>query len=482
MSDKIIHGVKIKLHPNERQRKQFDDWRIKSRKLWNLLLGMQRAAYDGSKHAPELRWRKIWKEVEQEIYQIKLDVYLNGRIRKDGTVKKEAGKGKEPQPITDEYLRKVSGGKVNGHPPKIFIWKDALMRLMARLKQEPLTSWIGDLHSHAAQRICREMTDALKDMKKLDRGFPRFKKGSYASGTVYFANTQLKFDWRTRENKGKRRGHKIKFPNGVGWVNCGALRADQFEDGIFWGARIYREGEQWWISAQFKIDTPKAPHPTDKECGVKIAASTVYTITPNNTTTEEEAIQIKPRKYSVRDNVLFARSSRRASRRKRGTADYYEAQAELAAKYAQERNRRDDILHKGSRKIVNQFERIAIDTMDIKSLMDKKKSKKRRENTRKRLAAAGIKMPNIDPKMLRKLNRNAAMHKAKLFVQYKAAEAGRILEECDQFKPVTQICSKCEKVHIEMKTLKKNMVCTCGNRLDRRVNAAIVVRDDVEPY
>jgi putative transposase len=476
----VIHGVKIKLHPNANQCKIFDDWRIKSRKLWNLLLGMQRAAYDGSKHAPELRWRKTWEEVEREIYQTKLDVYLNGRIRKDGTLKKEAGKGKKPIPLTDEYLRKISGGQIDGQPPKIFIWKDALMRLMARLKQEPLTAWIGDLHSHAAQRVCQEMVDALKDMKKLGRGFPRFKKGSYASGTVYFANTQLKFDWRQRKNKNKRKGHKIKFPNGVGWINCGALRADQFEDGVFMGARIYREGEQWWISAQFKIDTPEAPRPTDKECGVKVAASTIYTVVPNDSASDEDVIKVAPRKYSARDNVLFARSSRRASRRRRGTSNYYEAQAELAAKHAKERNRRDDILHKGSRGIVNRFERIAIDTMDIRSLMDKKKSKKRRENTRKRLAAAGIKMPNIDPKMLRKLNRNAAMYRAKLLVRYKAQEAGRTFEECDQYDPVTQTCARCGKVHIEMKTLKKNMVCECGNKLDRRVNAAIVVRDNVE--
>lgn len=434
MEKTIIHGAKIRLYPSVEQAKQFDSWRVKCMKLWNLLLGMQQAAYSGEKFRPELKWRQIWAEVAQLNYDLAVLKYEK-KIADGKTV---ANSPKLPQ--IDLILPR---SRVLGEP-HLFIWENDLLKLMARLKKQPLAKWIGEIHSHAAQAVCKDMIKSLQAMLRerakgangRNAGFPRFKRASaYAEGSVYFANTQLVV------NHARRR---VKFAGGVGEMKVG--RFGHIPDNAkLMGGRIYRIGEEWWLSAQFQYEAPKALPKTGKVCGVKVAAKAVYTIWDGEEF--DRVLTRQTRRGIKRREKLVARQ---LSRRQKGKKGFYEAAGTVAQFHADEQNRRDDTLHKGSRAIVNAFDEITIDKMDVASLMEG------------------------EVKSLRKHVRGAAMARAAHFVKYKAEEAKRLVNETHVLFPTTQVCSVCGFINPQMVDGRRLLVCKkCGNKMQRQKNAAV---------
>ena len=449
----IIRGAKIKIFPTPEQAAQLDLWRRRCISLWNLLLGIEQAAYDGSKFRPKLGWRKIWAAVLIESHANARRSWLEGKTTRVG---KNKGKvippmtGPEPEPPAPEFLRKVAGGRIGGVAPGVFLWEDELKKVMARLKKVPLTRWIAEMHSHAAQAVCSDIVDAIRAMirerKKGDAGqrtgFPRFKKQGYAAGSVYFANTQVKFDW----------AGTVAISNGVGEVRCGPV--GNIPEGSKLGeCRAWREGDQWWLSAQFRMTAPDPLPATGRECGVKVAAAAIYTVFDG-----ERFFQVRTCRPSARDDALLAAKGRKAARRKKGSKGWREAQAALAKIHARRKNSRSDVIHKGSRAIVNEFDRISIDKMDIKSMTRKNGEKGK--------------------KSLRKITASASMYDAAQKVLYKSREAGRVVNQTHALFPSTQICSSCGEIHVDMAKGKRYLICECGARLKRQENASANIAYD----
>ena len=449
-----MRGVKIKLKPTPEQARTMDRWRRGGINLWNLLLGMEQAAYDGSKFRPELRWREIWAQVVKEGYADALHSWKYGKKTKYGIVKKKPGEGKEPVEPPQDHYQKISGSSVDGEPPKLFIWESDLQKIMARLKENPTMKWIEALPSHSSQQVCKDVVKAIKTMllerKKRkdgaggrDTGFPRFKKSRYAVGSVYMVNTQTIFDHKAREVKLPKLKQAITFrQEGVPI------------DGKLQGGRIWRLGEQWWLSCQFEVPDPK-PYPHfGRECGVKISASILAT------TFDGEKIQQTP---PMKEDRKLARrirlANRRLARRHKGTKDYYKTADELANLHAKERNRRDDMLHKVSDAIVKQFDTITVHKMDVKSLMTTKRVNKQTGDVER------------VPKILTKANKRAAMAQFRGYLGYKAVDRGRTYNETHTLFPEVQKCSRCGKLHY-MPLEKRMLICDCGNYVSRQANAA----------
>ena len=157
--------------------------------------------------------------------------------------------------------------------PRLFIWEHELAMIMARLKAEPRTEWIGDLPSHAAQTVVKDLVKALQTMLKerakaaagdesaRKTGFPKFKKQAYAAGSVYFPNTTMFFDVAAG---------RVQLPNGCGSMRCeiprqlvAELLERNLKPGLVIGAqlgllggRIWRQGDRWYLSCQWERPQP----------------------------------------------------------------------------------------------------------------------------------------------------------------------------------------------------------------------------------
>lgn len=537
MTDTMLRGAKVYLQPNKRQAAQLDLWRRRTISLWNLLLGFQQAAYSGENYRPELRWRKIWVDIVQSNYEKDLKTWKEGWVRKDGSVRKEAGKGPMPEPPSPEQIMKMRG-KIGDDEPKLFIWERELMALMARLKQEPLTSWVGDLPSHAAQAIVKDMIKALQAMlrerKKTagggngrDTGFPRFKKSSYAAGSVYFANTQIFFD--------KSREH-VKFPNGVGNIRCLALSRDlrildTFDNDTgkwrsrvegynipagakLMGGRVWREGEDWLLSCQWEMAKPDPLPLTGRTAGVKIGASIILTTYDDRGQTREYTLRPPDKKIVAQhktagqalSRVIEAQkakekkksgngySKRRAARlaargkterpyRAKRTPAFFECSARLADLEATQRNRRDDDLHKLTTEVVRKFDAIAVQKMNVADLMKKPSARELRRETKLK-AGEGAPKRRQDMKRVRTMMRHVAMARCFQLLKYKMEDCRgtAAFEGIDPYDANASVCSRCGTWHPVWKDGRRTVRCNsvlpdgseCGNVLPRNRNAARV--------
>ena len=464
-----IRGAIIRLYPTREQEAMLNKWRVRTIALWNLLLRIQESMYSGKRGMlANIGWRKILHAVELETFAKRTADFEAGTTKKNGDPKvKEA-----PKPLDPEHLRAILKGRNASGRPRLFIWDDALNKLMARLKQVPLTGWIADMPASSAQRIVKELCNALRKMisdRKAGRtcGFPRRKRSSYASGSIYLSN--IAFVAHVNEMNGPRRKWPRPLPwlelkHGLGRVRAGTanIPADAKAQGI----RIYRIGDTWWAAMQYVTQEKDTVPQTTREVGVKVAATVIFTavVDPDVTMPRDERIyeryqdgnqtfvRIRPPERSKRDEALMAIDSRRASRKKKRSKAWYDAQSRLADQHAYWRNARAYRIHAGSRWLADTFETINIDEMDVASMMrkDAKKSSRR----------------------LRKINAHAAMSMAKRCVEYKAQRASRVLNKSHKLTATTQTCAVCGTIHPAMAKGKKTIVCRCGNVMGRRENAA----------
>lgn len=498
----VVRGTKLKLYPKPEQAASLDLWRRRTRSLWNLLLGIEQAAYSGEKFRPELGWRRIWGEVVAETYARDRDRWENGWRRSDGTYRKLAGEGKEPAAPTPTLRAAIEGGH-RGGPPRVFLWERELNAVMARLKQVPLSQWIGDLPSHAAQHVVKDLIKALQAMLRerkkraagaggRDTGFPRFKADRYASGSVYFANTQVQFDFDR---------NRVRLPNGVGWVAFdGGNRIGKGDK--FMGARAWRRGDDWWLSPQFEMHAPAAPEFTGREVGVKVAGATLatvydgagfeHTMTPADDERAQRRLKLWGRRLARRLDAQ-AIKTRKVARRKglaggirlKRSGGFYEVSERLARLQGREGDARNDLLHKTSRTIVDSADHIAIETVEVAEMMkrsDHAAEKRRRRREKEREAATGEKAVHhkAPAKVLRKAMRRAAAARLITYIKYKAEDGGRTVTETHALYPRVQICGAklptgeaCGHLNHMMKDGRVRHQCgKCGAIMHRQENAA----------
>lgn len=415
---------------------------------------------------------------------------------------------------------------------RLFMWEHELQKIMARLKQVPRTEWIGDLPSHAAQAVVKDLIKALQAMLRerkkrvsgaggRDTGFPKFKKNRYASGSVYFANTQLKFEQKKGApgRKTPKGGvfAKVKLPNGVGWMECriNAKIGEAFEYGEadLMGGRIWRQGEDWYLSCQWKVPKPLQLESKGHYAAVKIAAAIPITVYDDRGRSQEyhlppidedllgkhafvgraQSRTLEARKKRCKKREAYRRK-RDAQKLERGiaakdarrarvplTPGFYKAAAKLAKLEGEDRDKRDEWLHQTTTKIIRMFDIIAVQKMEVARMMKKprpaeteeEQKQPKEQGKRRSLKAARVMM------------RRTAMARIQQTLKYKALDlrGEGAYEELDALYPTVQPCSRCGVIHPEMKDGKPTMRCAellpdgtlCGNHLARNKNAVRIV-------
>lgn len=410
--------------------------------------------------------------------------------------------------------------------PQIFLWDSDLQKIMARLKQHPLTRWIGELPSHAAQKTVADMVKAISTMLSERRkaatgqpsrntGFPRFKPNRPANWSVFFVYTQIAWRMSRRQDeagdkRGKHRGALawIKFPNGVGWVRCRVNRniAEAFARGEadFAQGRLWQQGGQWWFSAQWKLKKPARLAPTGRTAGVKIDAAKI-TIHNDRGQIDERPMPEIDRDLLVAHRLAGKAQSRalEAAKRKKKKIEgsgyserrrkrlleagkkgkplrlqlspgFKAAAAKLARLEADDSAARDGWLHEITTEITRDFDVVSVQKMDVKQLM-KKPSARRRLERRKRADKEQDRRKRASLKLARQMMRRMAMARGRMLLKYKLEDyrGPHAYIEGAPLEPEVQACNACGVLNPQMKDGRKVTRCEgCGCRMERNVNAA----------
>ena len=116
------------------------------------------------------------------------------------------------------------------------------------------------------------------------------------------------------------------------------------------------------------------------------------------------------------------------------------------------RNQRSDYQHKLSLRIPEHYDAVVVEDIDMKEMS-------------RSLHFGKSVMDN-------------GFGKFREMLSYKLERQGKRLIRIDRFYPSSKRCSCCGQVKKELSLDERTYICSCGNRMDRDVNAAVNIREE----
>ncbi|HJB96198.1 MAG TPA: transposase, partial [Candidatus Mediterraneibacter intestinigallinarum] len=137
---------------------------------------------------------------------------------------------------------------------------------------------------------------------------------------------------------------------------------------------------------------------------------------------------------------------------RKGSRNYQKQKRKVARCHEKIRNQRKDYHHKLSFRLAEEYDAVAVEDLDLKAMS-------RNLNFGKSVMDNGYgNFLNI--------------------LSYKLEQRGKVLVKTDRFYPSSKKCSKCGKVKETLALSERTYHCSCGNHMDRDVNAAINIREE----
>lgn len=159
-------------------------------------------------------------------------------------------------------------------------------------------------------------------------------------------------------------------------------------------------------------------------------------------------------KYYRQAQIKLAREQRKFSKMKKGSKNREKQRIKLAVIHEKTANQRKNFLHKLSKKLVEKFDCICIENLNMKALSQ----------------ALNFGKAVMDNGWGMFVN----------FLDYKSKEAGKKLVKVGKYFASSQICSKCGYKNKEVKDLSvRQWECPkCKTKQDRDINAAINIKNE----
>lgn len=291
-----------------------------------------------------------------------------------------------------------------------------------------LSGKYSQIHSQVRQNVSDRVHKAfqnffrkVKDPSCKKKGFPRFKS---RVRSITYPQSGFKFVSDKKLYTSKIGNIPIvlhRVPKGV----CKTMTIKQ------------NYANQWFALFSCEIDYPEKTHISNEEVGIDVGISKYATLSNGNVTENPRHILKSKRKLKL--------LHRRLSRKKKGSNNRNKARFRLAKGYVNITNQREDFLHKLSRNIVNDYSFIAIEDLEIRSMV-----------TNHHLA--------------RSIN-DASWNTFFQFLEYKAITSGSKIVKVNP-SGTTQICSKCGNEVKKTLSVRIHECSFCGLSIDRDLNAA----------
>jgi putative transposase len=303
-----------------------------------------------------------------------------------------------------------------------------------------LTGW-RDEHEFLANGHAQAMQDAQKRVDLAFRAFFRRIKAGEKPGhprfRAYdrydsFTYPQEKGNWRFLEN-GRVRLSKI------GDVR---IKLHRPLEGECKTLTVRRDAAGNWYACFSCIVDPKPLPPTDKVVGVDLGLTHFATLS--------NGVQIDNPRFFRKDGTALATVQRRLSKETKGTPQYRKCKRAINHVHQRIANRRKNFAHQESRKLINEYQLIALENLDI---------------------------PDMQEGNHRGMNKSiadVAWNQFVLCCSSKAEDAGRTVVLVDP-RNTTKACSGCGEIVPKTLSQRLHHCPKCGLVLARDHNAALNV-------
>jgi len=285
----------------------------------------------------------------------------------------------------------------------------------------------GQVHSHVVQVATADLDKAFQAFFRRVKagetpGYPRFK------GYNRFDS----FGYKEYGNGFKIDGRRLK----LSFIGRIAVRWHRAIEGQIKTLRIKRSAGKWY--ACFVCETELKPlEPTGREVGIDVGISSLIATSDGDTVGNPQWYRAEQKRLRL--------AQRRVSRRVKGGANRRKAVAILQRQHEHIANQRKDYLNKLALQLVTDYDRIAVEKLNVKGM------------SRNRHLSKSI------------LDSGWSYFRQRL--NDKAAEAGRVVVEVNPAY-TSKTCSGCGSIFEGLTLSDRWVTCACGVSLDRDINAA----------
>jgi putative transposase len=290
---------------------------------------------------------------------------------------------------------------------------------------------IGACHTHIVQNTCERVNLAFQAFWRRCKagqnpGYPRFKgEGRYDSFTF----------------KDPNRGFSLKGDRTLRLSGIGDVRIKKHRpiEGKIKRLTVHRDGTGCWFAC-FSVEVEPAPLPESSDAiGIDVGIEKFAVLS--------DGTRIENPRFLKQDDGRLRKVQRQLSESPKGSERRRKKRKAFGKVWKKVENRRKDFAHKLSRKLVEEYQVIVFDDLNIRGMTDN--------------GWASLNRSIAD----------AAWNQLVRFTQYKAENAGR---ECVLVDPrnTSQECSGCGEVVRKDLSVRVHDCPHCGCTLDRDVNAA----------
>jgi putative transposase len=327
--------------------------------------------------------------------------------------------------------------------------QNALPEIKAELREE-----YQDIAAHVLQDVLRRLDKAFQNFFRRCKngenpGYPRFQGRNRYDSLTYPDGAGWKF---TVAEQGKKLTGTLHLTK----IGKAKVKLHRPLEGKIKTVTIKREVDEWYVTFSCEVEEPEKLPLSYEDVGIDLGVTHLATLSNG------EMIE-HPRYYRKAQKMLEQRQQA-LSHKKRGSHRREKARKLVAKAHRKIARQRRDFHHKAAKKLVQRYQVIVFEDIQISHLTRKPKPK--RDENRKYLPNGAAAKGGLNKSML-----DAGWGIFVSICTVKAAWAGRTIITVNP-KFTSQVCSQCGQV--KKKDLSERWhSCDCGAELDRDVNAAI---------
>jgi len=295
---------------------------------------------------------------------------------------------------------------------------------LTKLKKDPDYQWLKEINSQTLQYSLNCLDIAYQSFFKKRSGFPRFKSRKTKNTFTVPQSVKVEDNYLIIP----------KFKGGIKMVKHRNI------EGLIKKCSISKTSTgKYYVSILVEKEYQPVKK-TNKNIGMDLGLNDFISLSNGSKTKGIRYLKKYERKLSLNQKHL--------SRKTRGSKRYEKQRLKVCRIHEKISNSRSDMLHKITFKLINEFDTIYIEDLNIKGMIKNRK--------------------------LSKSISDVSWGRFIDILSYKCDWNDKQLIKVDRFFPSSKTCNKCSHINQNLKLHQRKWICNkCCAKLDRDINAAI---------
>ncbi|MFG2275023.1 RNA-guided endonuclease InsQ/TnpB family protein [Streptomyces chartreusis] len=304
---------------------------------------------------------------------------------------------------------------------------NATSAMLTAWKKTEELAYLAEVSSVPLQQCLRHLQGAFVNFWEKRGKYPRFKSRKKSRRSAEYTSSAFRY------RDGKLTLAKMKEPLDIVWSRPLPQEATPSTVTV-----SQDSAGRWFVSLLCEDPAVKPLPATHTVVGIDAGLDHLLTLSTGE--------KIANPRHERKDRARLAKAQRALAKKAKGSANRDKARRKVARIHARIADRRRDMLHKITTRLVRENQTLVIEDLTVRNMVKNRK--------------------------LARAISDAAWSDFRGMLEYKAAWYGREVITVDRWFPSSKLCSHCGTLQDRMPLHVRTWTCDCGTTHDRDVNAA----------